>query len=83
MAEPAFEEMRCELDMLIVVSIVAIAKQKAKETGKNRGEFECPRCLTGKLKWSIAESNGHAAVFCDRVVGERDGRDLRCVNATE
>lgn len=83
MREPMAADLIAELDTFTNIAVAAIVKTLAEETGESHGEIPCPRCQTGTLKWSVAESNGHAAVRCSREVGRRDGRSVRCVNAME
>lgn len=71
-----------EAEMVFAVSIVAIAKEMHSATGKASGEFKCPRCCCGVVRWSVA-SNGHAAVLCSTTHEGDDGRTFRCTSARE
>lgn len=58
--ESEFEEV---MDTFILV------KQKAKQLGFGKGkpgqaEMDCPICLKGKIRFSIAGYNGHCHAIC-------------------
>lgn len=74
----ASEEALAELQLWTVVSVVAIAKQIAEETGDRRGTFPCPLCRSGEVRWSL-QHNGHARVHCSRIAA--DG--AACIKAIE
>lgn len=82
-ATNAPDELLEELDMTISIMVFACVKEIGSKSGQASGEMPCPRCKTGKLRWSIASSNGHARAVCDRVVGQRNGEDVHCVAAME
>ena len=84
MAKSNDEELLDELEMTIVLLIVTVIKELSKRSGELSGSMICPRCNTGIVRWSIASTNGHARVVCDRMVGVReDGESVLCVNAME
>lgn len=64
------------------ITIVAIAKQIAKDTGETRGKFACPRCGHGTVHWSVAQSNGHARVCCSTKY-TTGGQEFSCTAAME
>lgn len=67
-----------ELQLFIGLSVAAIAKLKAEETGTTSGEFPCPACRSGTVRWSVAP-NGHIRAYCPRKCD--DGGS--CVNVME
>lgn len=77
--DPTSAECMAELRMWIPLSVVAICKLIAQETGQSSGNMLCPACRTGTLRWSVAASNGHARVLCDRKCA--DGTN--CISAME
>lgn len=68
-----------DLRVLILFSVLAIAKRKHKESGDVSGEFPCPVCRSGTVRWAIAQSNGHTRAVCNRQCP--DGSS--CVSAME
>lgn len=72
-----------EARMTYALFIVAIAKQIAEDTGELRGEFLCPRCGHGTIRWSVAKSNRHTAVVCTTRYTAADGKQYSCTAATE
>lgn len=65
------------------VAIVAVAKQIAEDTGELCGEFPCPRCCHGKIRWAVARSNRHASVVCTTKYTGEDGKQYSCTAAME
>ena len=82
MVKPQSEVLVEELDILIVLSVVAIVKQIAKETGEISGTMRCPCCAMGDLRWHVASSNGHARVRCNRKI-LKGNRIVQCIDARE
>lgn len=72
-----------EAEALYCISLIAIAKKINDETGELSGEFPCPRCHTGTIRWCVAECNGHARVLCTAKYTGADGSVYRCTNAQE
>lgn len=43
---------------------IGICRAAIIETGKSSGEIDCPACGKGKLRFSVARSNGHVHACC-------------------
>ena len=80
---PTAAELLAELESHIALLVFAVVKEIARGDGRPTGSMPCPRCKTGTLRWSIAQSNGRARVVCDRWIGVRDGEPIRCIDAME
>jgi len=80
MSESKSAQCISELHTIQALSAVAIAKLLHEETGEYAGQIEpCPICRSGVMRWTVASSNGHARVVCDRKTS--DGS--RCCLAME
>lgn len=52
--------------MILIMSLIpgsSLDKKKKPFWGKS-GEFDCPACKTGKVKWVRAPNNGHVQASC-------------------
>jgi hypothetical protein len=77
------DDLLLEAESLYCISLVAIAKQLHAETGAPSGEFPCPRCHTGTVRWCVSPVNGHARVLCTTQYTADDGQSYRCTAANE
>jgi hypothetical protein len=81
--KPDVEALCTEASMVMAIYVVAIAKQAHEATGELSGEFECPRCHAGTVRWSVAPSNKHIRVCCSRTYDAGAGETFHCTQAME
>jgi hypothetical protein len=43
---------------------IGVARQAILDTGHGAGEIACPVCNSGRLRFSVARSNGHVHASC-------------------
>jgi hypothetical protein len=43
---------------------IGVARQAILDTKQGAGEIECPVCKSGRLRFSVARSNGHVHAKC-------------------
>ena len=48
----------------LLVKQIGVARNAILATGRESGEIDCPICMTGKLLFSVAPSNGHVHAHC-------------------
>jgi hypothetical protein len=73
------DELRTEFEATIALMILALIQAEHESTGKSRGKMRCPRCLTGTLSWTVAESNGHIRAVCSREIVDQNLNKRQCV----
>lgn len=82
-AEELLAELTDEANVVFAVTVLAIAKDLHRKTGAWSGEFRCPRCHTGIVRWAVSRSNGHTSVLCSTQWTDRGGEMRRCTSAME
>lgn len=58
------EDLFGELRLQRGIMLLAIALDVASRHKLSSGEFDCPWCLTGRVRFSVSPSNGHGRVIC-------------------
>ncbi len=43
---------------------IGVARQAILDTKQSAGDIECPVCKSGRLRFSVARSNGHVWANC-------------------